>query len=426
MNRKRTIPVLLVLFIATVLMLPTAVGAASSSRTMPASVEPGAQFTVNMAVADYGSIGSVVETLPSGFTYVGSPLDASQVIVAGNTVTFNLMGESGFEYTVTASSVEDTYAFSGILKNVDKSEVTVGGDTSIAVTTSAQNNGASAVRTLPASVEPGAQFTVNMAVADYGSIGSVVETLPSGFTYVGSPLDASQVIVAGNTVTFNLMGESGFEYTVTASSVEDTYAFSGILKNVDKSEVTVGGDTSIAVGSVADGIILLPGWNFVSVPYELDNSSVDYVLADINYSLPVTYYNAATGLFETVSDLEPLKGYWIKNPEEGTQVILGELLVPKEWAVPATLTVYEGWNAIGYTDPKYILDAETALTSIDESYTTIMGPFKNDPYEPYEQVGWNGQTGVINGIHVGTDVFYMGPYEAFWVLVTQEDMLGAV
>jgi hypothetical protein len=65
MNRKRTIPVLLVLFIATVLMLPTAVGAASSSRTMPASVEPGAQFTVNMAVADYGSIGSVVETLPS-------------------------------------------------------------------------------------------------------------------------------------------------------------------------------------------------------------------------------------------------------------------------------------------------------------------------------------------------------------------------
>jgi len=300
MNRKRTIPVLLVLFIATVLMLPTAVGAASSSRTMPASVEPGAQFTVNIAVADYGSIGSVVETLPSGFTYVSSTLDAFQVIVAGNTVTFNLMGESSFEYTVTASSVEDTYAFSGILKNVDKSEVTVGGDTSIAVTTSAQNNGASAVRTLPASVEPGAQFTVNMAVADYGSIGSVVETLPSGFTYVDSPLDASQVIVAGNTVTFNLMGESGFEYTVTASSVEDTYAFSGILKNEDKSEVTVGGDTSVTVGSVGDGITLLPGWNFISVPYELDNSSVDYVLADINYSLPVTYYSASTGLCETV------------------------------------------------------------------------------------------------------------------------------
>jgi hypothetical protein len=200
------------------------------------------------------------------------------------------------------------------------------------------------------------------------------------------------------------------------------------LADCDENSITPNvNDGQFSIGApLPSGINLYYGWNFISVPYELDNSSVDYVLADINYSLPVTYYSASTGLFETVSDLEPLKGYWIKNPEEGIQVILGELLVPKEWAVPATLTVYEGWNAIGYTDPKYILDAETALTSIDESYTTIMGPFKNDPYEPYEQVGWNGQTGVINGIHVGTDVFYMGPYEAFWVLVTQEDMLGEV
>jgi hypothetical protein len=219
-----------------------------------------------------------------------------------------------------------------------------------------------------------------------------------------------------------------YTYTVLIpGDASGTYAFGGKFEMQGMSSPDpIDCDTEVTVGSVADGIILLPGWNFVSVPYELDNSSVDYVLADINYSLPVTYYNAATGFCEPVSDLEPLKGYWIKNPEEGTQVILGELLVPKEWAVPATLTVYEGWNAIGYTDPKYILDAETALTSIDESYTTIMGPFKNDPYEPYEQVGWNGQTGVISGIHVGTNVFYMGPYEAFWVLVTQEDMLGEV
>jgi len=132
--------------------------------------------------------------------------------------------------------------------------------------------------------------------------------------------------------------------------------------------------------------------------------------------------------FETVSDLEPLKGYWIKNPEEGTQVILGELLVPKATpGVLATLTVYEGWNAIGYTDPEDILSAEVALSAIDESYITIKGPF--DPVTwSYEHVGWNGQTGIISdsGKHVGTDVFWMDTYEAFWVFVTQEDMLNTV
>ena len=245
----------------------------------------------------------------------------------------------------------------------------------------------------------------------------------------GSATGAFEVVVDGNTVTFVLMGAGPktITYDVQAPSTPGACCdISGTLNDDDATSYTVGGPTQVCVCIPIEGILLEEGWNFVSVPYELDNSSVDYVLADINYSLPVTYYNAATGFCEPVSDLEPLKGYWIKNPEEGTQVILGELLVPKEWAVPATLTVYEGWNAIGYTDPKYILDAETALTSIDESYTTIMGPFKNDPYEPYEQVGWNGQTGVISGIHVGTNVFYMGPYEAFWVLVTQEDMLGEV
>lgn len=199
------------------------------------------------------------------------------------------------------------------------------------------------------------------------------------------------------------------------------------LADCDENSITPNvNDGQFSIGApLPSGLNLYSGWNFVSVPYELDNSSVDYVLADINYSV-LAYYNALNKVCDDVLDLEPLKGYWIYNPEEGTQVILGELLVPKATPpVPATLTVYEGWNAIGYTDSIDILPAEVALSSIDESYETIKGPF--DPVTgSYEQVGWNGQTGIISGKHVGTDVFEMGSYEAFWVFVTQEDMLSAV
>ena len=120
MNGQRTILLLVVLFVATVLMLPTIAGAATSTRTLPASVASGADFTVSISAADYGAIGSVVETIPAGFTYVGSTLDdALQVTVNGNTVSFNLLGESSFDYTVTASDTDGTYTFSGIIKDSD-------------------------------------------------------------------------------------------------------------------------------------------------------------------------------------------------------------------------------------------------------------------------------------------------------------------
>jgi len=132
MSRKRTIPLFLVLFIASVLMIPTAAADASSSRTLPASANVGAPITVNIVANDYGTIGSVVETIPNGFTYVSSTLSDSQVVVeTDNVIRFNLMGEPGFDYTVTASSSENTYAFSGIIKDDYLDEFSVGGDTSI-------------------------------------------------------------------------------------------------------------------------------------------------------------------------------------------------------------------------------------------------------------------------------------------------------
>ena len=101
----------------------------------------------------------------------------------------------------------------------------------------------------PATVEPGGQVTVTIAVASYGGFGSVTETLPTGFSYVSSNLDDAQVDeVDARTVEFILQGETSFTYTVDAPSTEASYTFSGTLRDSSRDDHAIG-DSSVTVGS---------------------------------------------------------------------------------------------------------------------------------------------------------------------------------
>ena len=120
--------------------------------------------------------------------------------------------------------------------------------------TPAMLTGPSAARSFsPASVAPGGQVTVTITAANYGSLGAVTETLPAGFSYVSSTHDSNQVIhpVEGNSqmVRFTLQGETSLTYTVTASSVEGSYTFSGTLRDSDRNDHTVGGASMVTVSS---------------------------------------------------------------------------------------------------------------------------------------------------------------------------------
>ena len=111
--------------------------------------------------------------------------------------------------------------------------------------------GHSAVRSLSAAqVDEGATLEVAVEVSGYGAFGQVVETLPEGFVYAGSDLPEASVAVEGQTVTFTLIGETEFTYTVTAPSVAGSYAFSGIAKDVNKVEEPLGGDSVVQVGAI--------------------------------------------------------------------------------------------------------------------------------------------------------------------------------
>ena len=224
----------------------------SASRSFDsAAVDPGGQVVVTINASNYGQAGGITETLPAGFSYVSSSLmSASQVTeLPNNEVRFTLQGDTSFTYTVTASSTPGPYTFSGTLRDDDRNDHTVSGATEITV------KGPNAMRSFSSpSVRPGARVTVTMRASNYGQAGGVTETLPSGFSYVSSSLDAVQVTDLGNDqIRFTLQGDTSFTYTVTASSRIGTYTFSGTLRDEDRTDHIVGGPSSIRVRTPSTG-----------------------------------------------------------------------------------------------------------------------------------------------------------------------------
>ncbi|MCY4581236.1 MAG: hypothetical protein OXE50_00320, partial [Chloroflexi bacterium] len=223
--------------------------APSASRAFSSSsVVAGAAVTVTVTAANYGQAGGVTETLPAGFAYVSSSLDANQVNVSGQTVRFTLQGDTSFTYSVTASSTPVSYTFSGTLRDFDRNDHTVGGASSVTVRAAPGSVTPRANRAFSSSsVLTGAAVTATITATNYGQAGGVTETLPAGFAYVSSSLDANQVNVSGQTVRFTLQGDTSFTYTVTASSMPGSYTFSGTLRDFDRNDHTVGGASRITV-----------------------------------------------------------------------------------------------------------------------------------------------------------------------------------
>ena len=211
-------------------------------------VSPGGEIEINVTATDYGRFGAVVETLPDGFNYVEGSITptGTRVAVDGQEVTFSLLDEESFTYRVIASRMEGSHSFSGTLEDDDRNSHVIEGAASVAVELM-QGPGS---RSFSASrVDPGDEFTVTITIAgDYGSIGQVAETLPTGLTYVEGSIDPTDIrgAVDGQTVTFVLLGEGSFTYRV-ASSDRGSYSFAGILTDGDRIETKVGGDFSIEV-----------------------------------------------------------------------------------------------------------------------------------------------------------------------------------
>ena len=231
------------------LLLPDAVNASGHSATrsfVTDSVAAGDDLEVQVEVSGLGGFGQVSETLPDGFSFAAAgDLSASQVMVNGQDLTFTLLSDTTFTYTVTAAATAGSYDFAGTVADSNRDSVAVSGASSVEVTGGA---GPESERTfLAASADPGGALTVNISAADYGAAASVAETLPAGFSYDASSLSEASVVVSGQVVTFTLLGDDSFTYTVTASSDPGDYTFAGTIRSFDRITADISGDTTIAV-----------------------------------------------------------------------------------------------------------------------------------------------------------------------------------
>lgn len=172
---------------------------------------------------------------------------------------------------------------------------------------------------------------------------------------------------------------------------------------------------------VADNEIYLEtGWNFISVPFELDDSydEVDEIF-DIGKVSLMYEWDADNQVWTPLSgtsELEPLYGYWVKMSE--ADVIS---LTYKDPAFPSipTKTVYEGWDTVGLTwDSPTTM--KNALISIDESYSQVIGwDAVNQKYEfPIANTDGTSplETGGVN----------MDAKQGYWIWVTAEDDLAGL
>ena len=289
----------------------------TASRSFSSStVDAGGELTVTITTAEYGRFGQVVETLPVGFGYVSTSLD-DPPWADGQMLGFSLFGEDSFTYTVTASRTLGTHDFSGVVKDEARMEAAVGGDSTVTVQAAAASH--SATRSVDDSrVAGGGEVVVTIELEGLGGFGQVRETLPEGFEYVSSSLSDDQVSMSDGTVTFTILRDDSFTYTVTASDADGDHAFSGEALNDARMPAEIGGAASVAVG---DTTVTSDGGN-VTLTVTPDAQS--------------TYF----------------KGRIIEGCEAG----------PEDVGEVALCAIVDAWDAAGAEIVDFSLDAPSTLT----------------------------------------------------------------
>lgn len=246
---------------------------AGPSRSLPGNdQEPGDTFDVTIGNIGLGGggIGRIVETLPSGFTFVsgsesgitGANGATVSGTMSGQDVSFSMLGVESFTYQVTVGSnvADGSYSFSGEFKDDPASAgVAIGGDQSVTVQAPAPMPIGRSFSNDPA--EAGTNVTVTIANIGLGGggIGQIEETLPTGISYVDSSVSVgsgangatASGAATGQTVRFSLLGTESISYDVSvdADAADGMYDFSGVFRETPGAAGTmIGGDTSLRVG----------------------------------------------------------------------------------------------------------------------------------------------------------------------------------
>ena len=301
-----------------------AVSAASAVPVYIDDISADASTTVSVPVMITGAptIGSFDIVITYDPAVLGSP------IVSDGTLTAGVAGGTGTSGQVSlAYASASGFSGTGSIAVIDFTVLGSSGDTSNLAFTSATatepmftavtltttdgiftvNGGGTvstgAVRALSAtSVYAGSYVDVTVSVdpSVYGAFGALVETIPSGLSYVSSTPDATQV---GNELRFILTGENTVAYRLYAHST-GTYPFSGTMLDESKVTSAVTGDASLSVRSSGGG-----GFGGSSLVSALDARKPGDTTSDTTTGEPTTEPTKTTGepTTEPIKTTEPTK-----------------------------------------------------------------------------------------------------------------------
>lgn len=326
------------------------------------------------------------------------------------------------EFEVLSGATDDVY-------DLDLSNVILKDETSAVITGVMVTDGTVEVSTVPNVIpEP---MIISHEDGDVVSKTQIVEVIDNS---IQDDIKSATFEVFAD-MNGNCEGDDvGESWTMFAMDNNGSDGWTGVLDTTTvldgsyliKATLDDGRDTAFYIVCVEvynpEGIMLLPGWNLISVPKTLDNASVEHVLQDFDDTQidAVFYDNGSTMTVSTT--FEPLKAYWVHNNMSEEAIINEDYLTPKVPSTPPSMTLSPGWNAIGSPSMEE-LSAEVSLASIDDCYVKVMGPWVTSSQE-FAYVGHNGHEGVINGNQVGTDIFTMNMYEGYYVFVDEECVLA--
>ena len=157
----------------------------------------------------------------------------------------------------------------------------------------------------------------------------------------------------------------GASYTWRDTNTETDMVYYYKLEDIDTKGIStfhgpLAADTRVAVGPASDSdrlvsLFLKKGWNFISLPLQPKDPSINAMLSDISPSVRIIWgydnekkewlkYSPSGSQFTVHSSLQSIeagKGYWIFMTEEGVLTYAGQLV-----SLPA-VRLFPGWNLIG-------------------------------------------------------------------------------
>ncbi len=211
-------------------------------------------------------------------------------------------------------------------------------------------------------------------IAYHGATPPPGDTTPPNVTNFTIPSTATSLTVPITTFTAtDNVGVTGYMVTESATPPAPAPAGWSATPQTSYTFATVGTKTLYAwakdaAGNVSAGvsdtvtvsppditqIVLSPGWNFLSLPKLPPNTAVASVLSTVLPNLKAvlsydgqqktwTLYKPSGGSGNTLTSMEPGKGYWVYTVTEGSISMAG-------WGSLSSKAIYlyAGWNLIGY------------------------------------------------------------------------------